>query len=54
MPTYDYKCEKCGHQFSRIETIAAHERSKVTCPKCRAATVTRVFSAFYAKTVRKS
>lgn len=54
MPTYEYRCEKCGHEFSRIATIAAHERSKVACPKCKAATVSRVFTPFYAKTVRKS
>ena len=54
MPTYDYRCEKCGHSFSRVETISAHERSKVACPKCKAAAVSRVFTPFYAKTVRKS
>lgn len=54
MPTYEYRCEKCKHAFSRIETISAHERSKVTCPKCKSATVSRVFTPFYAKTVRKS
>ena len=54
MPTYEYRCEKCGHEFSRIESISAHERSKVSCPKCTSATVSRVYTPFYAKTVRKS
>lgn len=54
MPTYEYKCDKCQHEFTRVETIVAHERSKATCPKCKSATVSRVFTPFYAKTVRKS
>ena len=54
MPTYDYRCEKCGKRFSRIEAISAHGRRKVTCPKCKSATVSQVFAPFYAKTVKKS
>src|SRR6476620_12740899 len=25
MPTYQYRCEKCGKKFERTETIAEHE-----------------------------
>ena len=32
MPTYQYRCEKCGKRFERTETISEHEGSKkVTC-----------------------
>jgi len=31
MPTYEYVCEKCGHQFETIQTISA--RPLKVCPK---------------------
>ncbi len=34
MPTYQYRCEKCGKKFERTETISEHEALKVKCPKC--------------------
>ncbi len=33
MPTYDYICEKCGHQFEQFQSITA--RPLRQCPKCR-------------------
>ncbi len=54
MPTYEYHCAKCGNDFERIEPIAKHDEARVRCPKCRASDVERVFTPFYAKTVRKS
>ena len=54
MPTYEYRCEKCGKEFSRIESIAAHGHGKVGCPKCKSPNVSQVFTPFYAKTVKKS
>lgn len=32
MPTYDYRCKKCGHQFEAFQPISA-EPLKV-CPIC--------------------
>jgi putative FmdB family regulatory protein len=54
MPMYEYRCSACQHEFSRIESVADHEHSRVVCPECRSSKVERVFTAFYAKTVRKS
>jgi putative FmdB family regulatory protein len=34
MPTYQYRCEKCGKKFERTETISEHEAIKPKCPKC--------------------
>ena len=34
MPLYEYKCEKCAHQFEKIEGHTASETKK--CPKCGA------------------
>jgi putative FmdB family regulatory protein len=31
MPTYEYVCEKCGHQFEKIQSISA--KSLTVCPK---------------------
>ena len=33
MPTYDYICEKCGHQFEQFQSITAKPLRQ--CPKCR-------------------
>lgn len=54
MPTYEYVCGSCGKRFTRTESIAAHGRKRPSCPGCSSKKVNRVFSAFYAKTVRKS
>lgn len=32
MPTYAYRCPKCGHQFEKIQKITDDSRAK--CPKC--------------------
>ncbi len=31
MPTYEYICEKCGHQFERFQSISANPLE--VCPK---------------------
>jgi len=31
MPTYEYVCEKCGHQFEKIQPISA--KSLEVCPE---------------------
>ncbi|MBN1893000.1 zinc ribbon domain-containing protein [bacterium] len=32
MPTYEYECKSCGHQFERFQKITAKPVRK--CPKC--------------------
>ncbi len=32
MPTYDYKCDACGHTFERFQSITS--RPVRTCPEC--------------------
>jgi putative FmdB family regulatory protein len=34
LPLYEYKCEKCGHRFEKIESHTASLTKK--CPKCGA------------------
>ncbi len=33
MPTYEYECRKCGHEFEFFQSITAAPLKK--CPKCR-------------------
>jgi len=32
LPLYEYKCDKCGHVFEKIESLSASATKK--CPKC--------------------
>src|SRR3954447_16369945 len=32
MPTYDYRCKACGHEFEEFQSITAPTLKK--CPKC--------------------
>lgn len=43
MPTYDYKCDACGNQFERVQSITAPVIRK--CPKCGKLKVRRLISA---------
>src|SRR6476659_4425583 len=40
MPTYDYKCDACGHAFEKFQSITAAPLRK--CPKCGKAKVKRL------------
>jgi len=42
MPTYDYACKACGHEFEREQRIT--EPPVKTCPKCRKRQVQRLIS----------
>lgn len=33
MPTYEYKCDKCGYQFEQFQKMTDEPRKR--CPKCR-------------------
>ncbi|MGH9340295.1 MAG: FmdB family zinc ribbon protein [Acidobacteriota bacterium] len=54
MPTYQYRCEKCGKTFERTETISEHERTKPQCPKCGSKKVSAVPGRVYVVTSKKS
>lgn len=54
MPTYEYRCEKCGEEFARIMSISEHDTAKPTCPKCGSEEVQQLVSHFMTKTSRKS
>jgi putative FmdB family regulatory protein len=42
MPTYEYLCEKCEHEFEREQRIS--DPPVKTCPKCRSRRVKKLIS----------
>src|SRR5438309_2021579 len=42
MPTYEYKCDACGHEFERFQPITAAPVKR--CPKCGKSKVRRLIS----------
>src|SRR5262245_3724970 len=43
MPTYDYSCDACDHEFEVFESISAEPQTK--CPKCKKNKLRRLFGA---------
>jgi putative FmdB family regulatory protein len=43
MPTYDYKCSKCGHKFEVFDRISAPPLRQ--CPVCNQKTAYRLIGA---------
>jgi len=41
MPTYDYRCEACNHQFELFQSITAEVKRK--CPACGKLKLRRLF-----------
>ena len=54
MPIYEFKCQKCGHRFNSVESIAEHDKHKEKCPQCASAEVESLISAVTVKTSKKS
>jgi putative FmdB family regulatory protein len=42
MPTYDYKCEECGHRFEKMQSFSAPLLK--TCPECGQDQLRKVFT----------
>ena len=40
MPTYEYACQKCGHEFEQFQSMRDEPLKK--CPKCKKAGVKRL------------
>lgn len=40
MPTYDYRCNACGHEFELFQSMK--DKPKRTCPSCRKAGLERL------------
>ena len=40
MPTYEYACQKCGHEFEQFQSMRDEPLKK--CPKCKKAGLKRL------------
>ena len=40
MPTYDYRCDKCGHEFEQFQSITSKSLRK--CPECGKSALNRL------------
>jgi putative FmdB family regulatory protein len=54
MPTYQYRCDKCGKKFERSETISEHGTSKAKCPNCGSKKVSQIPCNVFVVTSKKS
>lgn len=43
MPTYEYACPKCGHQFEQFQSMRDEPLKK--CPKCKKTGVKRLLGS---------
>ncbi len=43
MPTYDYRCDGCGHEFERFQSMTA--KVLRTCPECGERKLKRLIGA---------
>ncbi len=41
MPTYEYRCKNCGHEFDIVQAFT--DDSLTECPSCHEATLKKVF-----------
>ncbi|MBI4546269.1 MAG: zinc ribbon domain-containing protein [Gemmatimonadetes bacterium] len=54
MPVYQYHCLNCDSDFDHVESMREHEDAHPRCPRCGDERVEQRFSAFFAKTSKKS
>ncbi len=54
MPTYQYRCAKCGEIFEHVEHVSEHEGARLKCPKCGSESVEHQPTQFFARTSKKS
>ena len=43
MPTYQYECASCGHEFEMLQTMNEHRLKK--CPQCGQSKLNRLIGA---------
>jgi putative FmdB family regulatory protein len=46
VPIFEFTCQKCGHGFEEIVSLAELEAGEVECPRCGARKLERGLSSF--------
>ncbi len=55
MPTYEYVCQTCRHEWSTVMTLTQRLKNiKPVCPQCRRKKVQQKVTSFAAVTSRKA
>jgi putative FmdB family regulatory protein len=57
MPTYEFRCEKCGKVFEQVWSLSDYDRKlkeKQKCPSCHCTRVVKTISMVQVKTSKKS
>jgi putative FmdB family regulatory protein len=54
MPSYEFECKTCGHEFSLRMSVDERDKKKVRCPKCDSEAVKHVIQSVFVATERKS
>jgi putative FmdB family regulatory protein len=54
MPTYEYRCQDCKHEFTIVSSISEHDKHKAQCPNCGSQHVEQALSSVSVKTSKKS
>jgi putative FmdB family regulatory protein len=57
MPTYEFRCQKCGKDFEVAMSISEYEKKKkegFTCEGCGSQEVVQQIAAFQVQTSKKS
>jgi len=54
MPLYEYVCNDCKKEFSRVLTLKEYEAGQFVCPHCQSKNVEQRPATFYAVTSKKS
>lgn len=52
MPSYDYRCDACGHMFEKMQAMSAKIMRK--CPKCKKLKLKRLIGSGGAVIVKGS
>ncbi len=52
MPVYEFRCDRCGHEFEELVSWLDLEDGKVQCPQCGSKEVRRKFSLFATRSVK--
>ncbi|MFN3422780.1 MAG: FmdB family zinc ribbon protein [Armatimonadota bacterium] len=46
MPVYEFRCDRCGHEFEELVSWRDLEDGKVQCPQCGSKEIRRKLSLF--------